>query len=214
MSADPISPAAARLRSQVFATPPRGGPPALRPTGGPLVPRPSDRPPGLPEHVSTYLELLPGIYRDNPFLGRFLLIFEHMLSPVERTVDNIPWYFDAGIAPRSFLPWLAGWVGLMVDERWPEDRRRAVIAGAAELYRWRGTKRGLREFLRLYLDVAPEILEPTARQVAADRTQAFQFTVRITLPAGRQVDPALVEEIVAFEKPAWAAFTVEIRSGA
>ncbi len=209
MTTEPASPPALATRPRIGVQAPRGGPPARRADGTLIVPI-ADAPPGVPEFVSSYLEYLPALYRDDPFMGRFLLIFEHVLSPIERTVDNIPWYFDPGLAPREFLPWLAQWVGLMMDERWPEDRRRAVIAGAAELYRWRGTRRGLRAFLKLYVDVDPEIVEPTARQVAADRGQAFRFAVRITLPAGRSVDAALVEDIIELEKPAWAAYSVEI----
>ena len=44
---------------------------------------------------------------------------------------------------RDFLEWLDGWVGVVIDEGGPLERSRAFIANIAELYRWRGTIRGL-----------------------------------------------------------------------
>jgi phage tail-like protein len=153
---------------------------------------------------------LPGIYRDNEFLGRFLLILEHVLSPIERTVDNIPDYFEPFLTPDEFVPWLGAWLGLVLDERWPEERRRALIAAAVDLYQWRGTRRGLREIIRLYTGIEPEIIEPTLREVGASRANQFRFGVRLRVPQGADIDQALLESIIDLEKPAFAAYGVEI----
>lgn len=66
--------------------------------------------------VSSYLQYLPAIYRDNMFLGRFLCIMESVMKPIEGIIDNIACYFDPYLTPEEFLPWLAGWVGLTQDE--------------------------------------------------------------------------------------------------
>src|SRR2546430_4071020 len=97
---------------------------------------------GYPE--SAYLRYLPGVYQQDPFLCRLLLIFEAVLAPLERLVDTLPLYTEPEIAPQAFLPWLAGWVAVSLDSGWPVDRQRALIAHAVEIYRWRGTRRGLR----------------------------------------------------------------------
>lgn len=171
---------------------------------------PTDAPPGVPRDVSSYLTYLPGIYQNNHFLGRFLLIFESILGPLDRTVENMHHYFDPFVTPPEAVDWLGAWVGLALDERWPEDRRRELISEAVNLYQWRGTKRGLSEFLRLYTGVEPEIIEPTLRDVANTRSRAFRFTVRITLPAGSRVSRSLIETIIDAEKPAFAACTLEL----
>ncbi len=168
-------------------------------------------PPGVPRTRSTYLDLLPGIYHDNDFLGRFLLIFEHILSPIERTVGNLSHYLDPGLTPPDFLPWLGSWLGLVVDARIPEERRRELVSAAPELYRWRGTKRGLREYLRIYTGIEPEIIEPTLSEIAANRALAFRFTVRMTLPAGSPIQRSYIESIIEAEKPAFAACALELR---
>src|SRR3972149_6267038 len=83
-----------------------------------------EAPPGGPAHRSTYLEDLPGIYHDSDFLGRFLLIFEHILSPIDRTIENIPDYFDPELAPPDVVTWLGSWLGLGLDPPRAGGRRR------------------------------------------------------------------------------------------
>ena len=112
--------------------------------------------------ASRYLDYLPAIYRDDDFMGRFLLIFESVLGPIESTVGNLPLYFDPRLAPEAVLPWLASWVGIALDPALPVARRRELVARAAELYRWRGTRRGLSEYLRICTGVVPEISEHIA----------------------------------------------------
>ena len=166
--------------------------------------------PGVPRYRSTYLDYLPGIYRDSDFLGRFLLIFESVLGPIERTVGNVSHYFDPELTPPDFVAWLGSWLGLVLDERWPEARRRALIHSAVELYQWRGTRRGLSELVRLYTGLTPEILEPTLSEVSANRNRAFRFTIRLRVPPGTDLDRSLLESIIELEKPGFAACALEI----
>jgi P2-related tail formation protein len=48
---------------------------------------------------------------------------------------------------------------LVLDETWPVEKRRRLIREALELYRWRGTIRGLRSFVEIYTGLTPEIVE-------------------------------------------------------
>lgn len=166
--------------------------------------------PGVPLDRSSYLDYLPGIYRESPFLGRFLLIFESILGPIERTVDNISYYFDPELTPPECVAWLGSWLGLVLDERWPEERRRGLIGAAVELYQWRGTRRGLSEFVRLYSGIAPEIVELSLSEASAAPNRAFRFTLRLRVPPGVELDRALLESIIDLEKPAFAACTLEL----
>jgi phage tail-like protein len=166
--------------------------------------------PGVPAHRSNYLDFLPGIYRESQFLGRFLLIFESILGPIERTVDNISHYFDPALTPPECVAWLGSWLGLVLDERWPEERRRGLISAAVELYQWRGTRRGLSEFVRLYSGITPEIVELSLSEVSAAPNRAFRFTLRLHLPPGVELDRELLESIIDLEKPAFAACALEL----
>ena len=171
-----------------------------------------DAPLGVPATRSSYLEHLPGIYQESDFLGRFLLIFEHIFSPVERTAGSTWAYFDAGLTPDEFLPWLGSWIGLLLDARMPAENKREVIRAAPELYRWRGTKRGLRAFLKLFTGIEPEIVEPTLAEIASNRSLAYRFTVRFVVPRGQELARSYVETLVEAEKPAFAACAIEIVS--
>src|SRR3990172_1685492 len=106
-----------------------------------------------------YLEFLPALYRDDEFMGRFLLIFESILGPIENTVDSLQVYLDPRLIPEPLLPWLASWVDAVLDDSWSVERRRELVRQAADLYRWRGTRRGLSEYLRIYTGVVPDISE-------------------------------------------------------
>lgn len=185
------------------------GPPAVRRPGLPAQ-RWDPAPPGVPATRSTYLDYLPGLYQESEFLGRFLLIFEHILSPVDRTIGNISHYLDPDLTPPELVAWLGSWLGVVVDSRVPEERRRDLVKAAPELYRWRGTKRGLREYLRLYTGYEPEITEPTLSEIAANRNLAFRFNVRVRVPAGEPAPRAFIESIIDAEKPAFAACNLEI----
>ena len=166
--------------------------------------------PGVPTDRSSYVEYLPGVYEGNAFLARFLLIFESILGPLDRTIGNLPHYFDPELGPPDLLPWLGGWVGLVLDHRWPEARRRDLVRSAAELYHWRGTRRGLSTFVRLYSGITPEILEATPGEVAANRGRAFSFTLRLRIPRGQTVDREMLQSIIDIEKPAFAACTLDL----
>ncbi|MFJ4968323.1 phage tail protein [Streptomyces sp. NPDC088755] len=112
--------------------------------------------PGLPSRYPIG-ELLPALYADDDLAQRFTAGLDTVLAPVLSTLDNLPAYFDAALAPADFLAWLATWVGAGTDPDRPPELRRAVVARAVELHRWRGTRRGLVEHLRLCFGVHAEV---------------------------------------------------------
>lgn len=158
---------------------------------------------GLLRDRSRYLQYLPPIYEDHAFLGLFLLAFEGVLLPVEQAVDNFDLYLQPRTTPLLFLDQLASWLGTTLDEKWPENKRRLVVAEAAHLFRSRGTRRGLSRHLQIYTDVVPEISEP------ADKPHHFH--VLLCPPRGVDLDRPTVERIIEANKPAHATYTLEIR---
>ncbi len=158
---------------------------------------------GVPSDGSRYLHYLPPIYREDPFLGQFLLAFEEIFVPIEQTVDNFDLYLDPYATPAFFLGQLAAWLNLTLDEKWPLDKRRRLVAEAAELYRRRGTHWSLSRFLEIYTGAVPQIVESD--------DQPYLFSVVLRLPAGSQaIDRATVERIIEVSKPAHSVYTLEI----
>ncbi|HEX2094583.1 MAG TPA: phage tail protein [Longimicrobiaceae bacterium] len=157
-----------------------------------------------PGQASSYLDHLPAVFREggDPFLGRFLLAFEHLLTGVgdpaepglDELIDRVPDYLDPERTPTGFLDWLAGWVGLTlrgdldvdaaVEDTDDAARKRrslarSLVASAVPLYRLRGTRRGVEDLLRLFSGgLSPSITE---------RTTSFQIGVSSTIGADAQL---------------------------
>jgi phage tail-like protein len=172
-----------------------------------------------------YLELLPAIYRRSDAVGRNVVrdlcfLFEHMFGVIEETLDRGHEYYDPHLAPEEFLPWLAAWSAMVLDTDWPETKKRAIIKRAVDLYRIRGTCRGLALFLQLFTGYEPKIeenlwpfkgfrVESEARigldsVVLPPVNLAHSFVVTIPV-AFAQVTPEMViriHRIIVMEKPA------------
>jgi phage tail-like protein len=99
---------------------------------------------------SAYVDFLPVLYREVDFIGRFMKIFEQAFEPVIQSF-NVMWAnLDPLSAPQALLPFLAHWVAWPVAPIWELSQQRRLIRRAVELYRWRGTRKGLRLYLHLY----------------------------------------------------------------
>jgi phage tail-like protein len=109
------------------------------------------------------LENLPAIYRSaarSDFLLRFLALFESFFDEVETRLGEFPAVLDPAAVPAAALGWLAGWLGLVLDEEQDEAARRRAVAGAFAAHARRGTVAGLREALRVEAGVRATVEEP------------------------------------------------------
>lgn len=102
---------------------------------------------------------LPSMYQENDFLRQFLMIFQHIMNETSITLDNMDNIFRPMETPATFLPVLADWFGVDFSLLGTEETARKVLQYAIPLYRYRGTKRGLRALLYLVSGVMPEIVE-------------------------------------------------------
>jgi phage tail-like protein len=93
------------------------------------------------------------------FLLRYLSLFDGALVDLEGRADARDVLLDPYATPEEMLPWLASFLGLALDERWPTAARRKLIDEVPLLWRERGTVAGLSRFLELYLGRAPVIVE-------------------------------------------------------
>jgi phage tail-like protein len=115
------------------------------------------------DHV-TYLQHLPDIYGEHPegrqLLGRLLSVFESVFEDVESSIGGLPELFDPAAAPIDWLPWLAGWLDVELEEAWDQAAKRRAIATAFELHGLRGTRRGLEAALRRTMGIDVVVEEP------------------------------------------------------
>lgn len=115
--------------------------------------------PGL-ESPAPLAARLPGVYQSEfaPNFGqRFLSALDDVLAPVFLALDNMPAYLDPMLTPRDFLDWLAGWLGLVLDERWSDDQKRVFVARMTKLHQLRGTAEGVRQHVEAYSGVRHEV---------------------------------------------------------
>jgi phage tail-like protein len=176
------------------------------------------------QQVSGYLECLPAIFRQDAFLGRFLLAFEKTLGELEKQLDGIHQTFDPEKTPAEFLEWLSGWVALSLRADLNDERRRDFIAEAVPLYRLRGTKPGLERLIQIYTALPPVIHElNTPFQIGVPSTLGvdtmldrgaphfFKVTIRLGAPnpdeRKRMVEVA--RAIIDGEKPAHTHYPEE-----
>ncbi len=102
---------------------------------------------------------LPDLYAEQDaqagFLERYLANVEGLFSFTETLVADAQLLFDTRTTPDEYLDWLAGWLGGIIDRDWEPMRKRLFIDNAELLYRWRGTRIGIRTALRLAIDECP-----------------------------------------------------------
>jgi phage tail-like protein len=182
---------------------------------------------------SLYLDFLPAIYRETDFVGRFLNIFEQSFEPAVQTLDNLWAYLDPLTAPRSLLPFLAHWVGWPLQSHLSLGRQRYLIRSALEIYRWRGTRRGLRFYLHLATELPLDEHLPNEADKHIGITESFcrgailgearlgedailgggkpfHFIVHLRPALDHPIDEDLVRQVIEQEKPAFCIYELYI----
>lgn len=169
----------------------------------------------------SYLRYLPAVYQadftSKAFLESFLSIFETFFSNMDDKIFSFSKYIDARSTPDDFLPWLASWVGLRLDQRWSNEDVRRFIEEAPDLYKKRGTRDGLEKILLTYLNTDKsnimifeqfqfEYLTETIRDFYSRwyfrGNNAYTFCVLLNSSIVDEKKLEIVKSIVENEKPA------------
>jgi phage tail-like protein len=174
---------------------------------------------GLVEGLGTPFPLLgtlPAVYHEDDFAGRMLSAFDEVLAPVVATLDNLDAYFDPALAPVDFVAWLADMLGFPLGETLPDERARRLLSRAIEIDRWRGTVRGLRLLLSVYLGMEPEIVDSGGCSWSAvsdtplPGDPTLSLVVRLRPPKGVDVPVPMVEALIQSAKPVHVPHRLEI----
>lgn len=154
--------------------------------------------------------------------GHRLSALDDQFPAIEDEIAGLFRYFRAAEAPDAFLPWLANWVALALRTDMSLVRQRRLLANAARLYRIRGTRRGLEEVLKLYLDAMPSITDedqPSLQildhsHVGVDTFlgggASFVFEVKLAFAVREErfvsEQLQLAREVLEFERPAHTSY--------
>ncbi|MGK7891352.1 MAG: phage tail protein, partial [Leptolyngbyaceae cyanobacterium] len=136
-------------------------------------------------------------------------------------------------APQTMLPFLAHWVGWNFQGNLSLDQQRVLIRYAIEIYRWRGTRRGLRLYLHLATGLPLDDHLPDEAQKSIGIHENFSqghvlgqaqlgtsaiiggsrpyyFCVRLRPPADHPLDEVLIRSIIEQEKPVFCHYDLFI----
>lgn len=159
---------------------------------------------------------LPAIFQEDPFTQRFTDAFDRVLAPVFATLDSLDAYIDPTLSPFDFLEWLAGWVGLAIDEDWPLVRQRTFVSEAVKVYRLRGTAAGLKAEVEIYTQGTVDVIESggciwssTPRADPPGSTPPSVY-VRVAVADPDRVSRAGLEAIVTAAKPAHVVHRIDL----
>ncbi|BAZ50317.1 hypothetical protein NIES4103_29330 [Nostoc sp. NIES-4103] len=174
---------------------------------------------------SSYLDYLPALYREVDFVRRFVSILEQAFDPAVQTLDTLWAYLDPITAPKTLLPFLAYWVGWEIDSNWDIERQRLLIKNAIALYRWHGTRYGLRLYIHLYTGLPLEqinirevfdlgfVIGPTL--IGEDSMLGggcpYHFIVELHVQQSQQINERLLREIIQRQKPAFCTYDLDIQ---
>jgi len=183
---------------------------------------------GIDDDVAVKLRLPEGGTEDKPIVGieEILAIIHEYFDPLFTTP-----FQELGAEAEEFLDYLSKWVALVLNQNWPESRKRRILQKIVPLYRKRGTAEGLKEYLRTF--VGPNVtVEEQLEGIQVGRRSTvgfdtlvggappFFFFVRITVTeedlAPDKVDPVffanlvqLTIEMIDLEKPAHTYYTIQ-----
>ncbi|HMQ56180.1 MAG TPA: phage tail protein [Anaerolineae bacterium] len=182
-----------------------------------------------------FMRYLPALYEQDDFMRRFLMIFESVWAPIRAQSGTIHHYFDPGLTPAYFLPWLATWLGVESSDKWDSVQLRQLLRHAVQLHRSRGTRPGLQQYLELYTGQQAEIVESFENFLLGeesalgpglslgDENEPHHFTVTLKLPPlaaesqeqQRQheaVRRRTLEAIIDQQKPAHTTYTLNLET--
>lgn len=208
---------------------------------------------------SDYLRYLPQVLRGQDgdgtgFLDGYLRIFEahlrgradapEVVRPLEGTIAAFPSRLDPALCPvdeapaaaplqSAFLDYLARWVALGFDQNWDLDKRREWLSRIVSLYKRRGTREGMNEYLRMFVGDQATVEELSGGFTVGIKpyatvgvssfiagAPAYYFRVRINygfFPAPFQIEAWKnlrqgTRTIVDMEKPAHTYYTLHARA--
>lgn len=152
------------------------------------------------------LAQLPMGMLEDDFFRRFVSIFQEVASSYLDDVDNFDNVVDVTVAPAPLVPWLGSWIGVeSVDQTLPHEIQRRIVRESSQILAWRGTRRGLRQFLELFSG-GPVTIEETGGVYREGEAPDVAPIVRMRVEGTGWLPETDFVELVRDELPANASF--------
>ncbi len=165
---------------------------------------------------SPLADTLPSVLREDVFARGLCASLDEVLAPVMLSLDAFPAYLDLTTTPEDMLPWLAQWLGMVVDSSQELSIQRGLLQSAGELHATRGTQRGIELAVEAALGVPVEVAETGGAAWSATPGgdlpgEAQPAVVVIVRPRpGQEIDEDRVEAVVKSVKPAHVLHRIQI----
>lgn len=130
----------------------------------------------------SWMKYLPEIYQkadEDSFLERYLGIFQTIYEDLNDAIRQMPQNFDVETAQGDYLVWLAKWLGIEDSYIWSEKQLRQLLYNGVSLYKRRGTRGGLKDFVALYTGEVPFIVENHQLQYFRKDKRRFEKLQRL-----------------------------------
>jgi len=163
---------------------------------------------------------LPAIYQDDKLSRRICAALDEVIAPIFLTLDGLAAMLDPATTPEDMVDWLAGWIGITLTPGQSVQRQRELLAAGAELLRWRGTARGVRDAVQALLDVTPVVTETGGTEWSSTPGTELpgepggRLSVTVTVTDPEEFDEAELDALIAAIKPAHVLHDVRIRAAA
>ena len=155
----------------------------------------------------SFHEYLPAVHQKDKDLRDLLRVFAEHFKTIDTLLSTTAQKVNPEISDEHYLRWLASWIDLDLDDDWGKDRKRRHISKAIELYRRRGTKGGLKDFLKIYTGLDAKIEEYY-------EPGGFQIGVASRIGGVRDVNGAWVEEYELLTPDTKANVHVDVKADA
>lgn len=142
---------------------------------------------------------------EDDFFTRFVSIFQEVATSLLEGADNIENIVDVSVAPEPMVRWLGSWIGIdTVDASLPSAVQREIVRASSSILAWRGTRRGLVEFLEL-ISGGPVEVEDSGGVYAEGSAPSGTPWVRIRVSSTGWLPEADFVALVREEVPAHVA---------
>jgi phage tail-like protein len=168
------------------------------------------------------VEQLPLEMQRDPFLPRFLSIFEDVANTVYDQIDDLPHQFDPAVAPLPMVRRLGSWIGIdWIGASDDAVRQRKMVIEYSTLLSRRGTKEALIVLLRLLTGDETPIVEDAGGVTIIDSARSrHDGTSEVVPPSGADVSirvdgvrwmrPDELLQVLRLELPASVTFELYV----
>ena len=154
---------------------------------------------------------LPRVLAEDPFLRRFLRVFEEIAVKVRTEANGQEHYVDPGVAPPEMVRWLGTWVDQDVPGSWDEEHQRRFVKQAGPLFRYRGTRPAVQLALEAITRAPVEIRDPAEiRRGTKEPRAVVPRPVKIKLSGRGGMKPLALVRLVGSYLPAQVNFDLTI----